>query len=84
MIFDKQKKSIKMMSARILQKWTIGYTRQSGCVLLSVHCMLCVLHSLFCFHGNAVVSELSEVVGVAVQSIRPTMFGEAHQVCVCV
>ena len=28
----------------------------------------------------SVVSELGEVVGVAVESVRPTMFGEAHQV----
>ena len=31
---------------------------------------------IFC----AVVSELGEVLGVAVESVRPTMFGEAHQV----
>ena len=64
-----------MMNARVLQKWTIGYTRQSMLHEGLAHC-LCELLVLFC----AVVSELGEVLGVAVESVRPTMFGEAHQV----
>lgn len=35
---------------------------------------------IFCFEFSIVVSELSEVVSVKIESVKPTILGTAHQV----